>query len=58
MTEAHMPDERTALARLLTQPPRLELREQFFPTRAIVLVVLCGDAGGLTPLFARRVVWA
>jgi hypothetical protein len=43
-----VPDERTALGMLLSQQPRLELREQRFPVRQIVLAVIFGDAGETT----------
>jgi hypothetical protein len=43
-----MPDERIALGMLLSQQPRLELREQRFPVRAIVLAVIFGEVGETT----------
>jgi hypothetical protein len=58
MTNTDLPDERTAIGMLLSEEPKLELREQLFPVRQIVLVIVCGDAGGLTipiePDAARR----
>jgi hypothetical protein len=43
-----MPDEPAALGRLLSEDPRLELREQRFPVRAIVLAVIFGNVGETT----------
>jgi hypothetical protein len=46
--EPTMPDEHTALGMLLSQQPRLELREQQFPVRGIVLAVIFGQVGETT----------
>jgi hypothetical protein len=43
-----MPDGRTALGMLVSQPPRLEVREQLFPVRGPVLAVVFGDVGEAT----------
>jgi hypothetical protein len=46
--EPPYPDEAQALGYLLSEDPRLELRQQLFPARQIVLAVIFGSRGEVT----------